>query len=34
VDGHGDRLTVPGVQRFSLGALKPKYEALLLEALF
>ena len=29
VAGHGERLTVPDVQRFSLGALKPAYKALL-----
>jgi glycosyltransferase involved in cell wall biosynthesis len=34
VDGCGDRLAVPDVQRFSLGALKPIYKALLSEALF
>jgi glycosyltransferase involved in cell wall biosynthesis len=34
VDGLRDRLTVPDVQRFSLGALKPIYKALLSEAIF
>ena len=29
VDGRDERLTVPDVQRFSLGALKPAYKALL-----
>ena len=34
VAGHGERLTVPDVQRFSLNALKPIYKALLSEAIF
>ena len=33
VNGHGERLTVPDVQRFSRGSLTPIYKALLSEAI-